>query len=193
MKIYTEVIFEWHSDKLIEVSSESHEYNGPVAQCGGGGGGSSPPPQDYTEERRILNEQKAETTARRDDIRKYFAQLESFASQDEQIALDQYTHGKATRVDDFLTESYGVGRKRDLQTRASGFESDTSVDFDYKMEDQNRNRVYDQIEAGERLNFKQQQQDFTSSRLEREKAYEDQMTEIADQLYNIQSAYAATT
>ena len=42
MKIYTEVIFEWCEDKqcMVEVSSKSEEWNGPVALCGGGGGSS---------------------------------------------------------------------------------------------------------------------------------------------------------
>ena len=36
MKIYTEIIMQWDEDneELVEVSSESHEYSGDVAQCG---------------------------------------------------------------------------------------------------------------------------------------------------------------
>ena len=38
MKVYTEVVMEWDEDKqeMVEVSSESYEYNGDVAQCGSG-------------------------------------------------------------------------------------------------------------------------------------------------------------
>tara|TARA_Y100000593_G_C4323760_1_gene345509 strand:+ start:20030 stop:20953 length:924 start_codon:yes stop_codon:yes gene_type:complete len=40
MKIYTEIVFEWSEDeqKMVEVSSESIDYNGPMALCFGGGG-----------------------------------------------------------------------------------------------------------------------------------------------------------
>jgi len=43
MKIYTKVVIDMATDKVLE--EESFEYNGPVAQCGssgGGGGGSQP-------------------------------------------------------------------------------------------------------------------------------------------------------
>ena len=42
-KIYTEVVFEWceENQRMIEVSSESFNYEGPMAMCGGGSGGSS--------------------------------------------------------------------------------------------------------------------------------------------------------
>ena len=46
MKIYNEVVLQYNeaTDSFIEVSEDSFEYEGPVAQCGkggGGGGGSS--------------------------------------------------------------------------------------------------------------------------------------------------------
>ena len=43
MKIYTKLVIDMTTDKILE--EESFEYNGPVAQCGssGGGGGSSTP------------------------------------------------------------------------------------------------------------------------------------------------------
>ena len=35
MKIYTEIIMQWDEDneELVEVSSESHEYNGNIDYC----------------------------------------------------------------------------------------------------------------------------------------------------------------
>ena len=43
MKIYTKLVIDMTTDKILE--EESFEYNGPIAQCGssGGGGGSSTP------------------------------------------------------------------------------------------------------------------------------------------------------
>ena len=43
MKIYTKLVIDMTTDKILE--EESFEYSGPVAQCGssgGGGGGSQP-------------------------------------------------------------------------------------------------------------------------------------------------------
>jgi hypothetical protein len=37
MKVYDEIVFDFES--LDVVSEKSHEYEGPVAECGGGGGG----------------------------------------------------------------------------------------------------------------------------------------------------------
>jgi len=37
MKIYTEVNYEWKDDQLVEVSSESFNYEGDVSECKGGG------------------------------------------------------------------------------------------------------------------------------------------------------------
>ena len=189
MKIYTEVIFEWKNNKLVEVSSESQDYFGPVAQCGGGGDEDT---RDYTAERAILDEQKAATEARIPEIRKYFSQLEGFAATDATRTAEAYSLGKESRVGDFLTESYGIDKKRDIINRSSGFESDTAVTFDNKMEDDNRNRVFNQLEKSASLDFKTKQDEFTKSKFEREKAYEDQMDQIEDSLYSIRSAYAAT-
>ena len=41
MKIYTEVNYEWKDDQLVEVSSESFNYEGDVSECKGGGGGNT--------------------------------------------------------------------------------------------------------------------------------------------------------
>lgn len=41
MKVYTSVTYQMTKDGMEEVSSESYEYNGPVAQAGSGGGGTN--------------------------------------------------------------------------------------------------------------------------------------------------------
>ena len=41
MKIYTRLVIDMSTDKILE--EESFDYNGPVAQCGGNGGGGSQP------------------------------------------------------------------------------------------------------------------------------------------------------
>lgn len=41
MKVYTSVTYQMTKEGMEEVSSESYEYNGPVAQAGSGGGGTN--------------------------------------------------------------------------------------------------------------------------------------------------------
>jgi len=41
MKVYTEIKYDMTEDGLVETSSKSHEYTGPVAECKGGGNSSN--------------------------------------------------------------------------------------------------------------------------------------------------------
>ena len=78
MKIYTEINYELKDGKLVQVSSESFEYDGDVAQCKGGGGTTYSQGVNYTsdmpkwaqaEHKRLMKEAAALTYGR--DYRGY--------------------------------------------------------------------------------------------------------------------------
>jgi hypothetical protein len=73
MKIYTEINYELKDGKLVQVSSESFEYDGDVAQCKGGGGTTYSQGVNYTsdmpkwaqsEHKRLMEEAAALTYGR---------------------------------------------------------------------------------------------------------------------------------
>jgi hypothetical protein len=49
MRIYTKVVWEWRGDELVEIESESYEYEGPVDYAKGGSSG----PDNYANLERL--------------------------------------------------------------------------------------------------------------------------------------------
>ena len=63
MKVYTEIIINMNTNKII--SEESYNYDGPVDKCCG----SDP---DYSDQYASLSDQKAKLAARKGEVNKYF-------------------------------------------------------------------------------------------------------------------------
>lgn len=194
MQIYNEIIIDMNTGKTI--SEDSYEYDGPVMLCCGGDD-----EPDYTKEKEILAQQRTDLGRRKKEIGEYFDDIGGMAGEEHSRLLTQikneYSTTKTSRADDFLTQSYSIDKQEDIQKRLSGFEVNTEQDDIAQVNESNRLRSYANQDKTNRNAFRStlEREGIQKRRtdLERNKAYEDQMNNIQDMLYQIETTEAGFT
>ena len=167
MKIYTEVIINMETNKVI--SEKSFDYNGPMALCGKSGGDSGLTAGQTT----ALNKQKTDVQDRKGDVKDYFSELKRLSDAD--FHLDQ---GK--RLDSFLAESYNIGKKGELDMRKGKGLTDFSQMYESKVTEDLTKSEFKR--SNDQANLK-----YMSDEMERNKGKFDQLAQLEDQLYQIET------
>ena len=75
MKIYTEVNYEWKNDKLVELSSDSYEYEGAVEEAKGGSFAAAVSNVSRTVKKKVLT--PAQKAAKKAPVKKFTARLKN--------------------------------------------------------------------------------------------------------------------
>jgi len=171
MKIYNEVVIDMNTGTTIY--EDSFEYDGPVMRMCGGGGDSGP---DYTDQINLLSKQAKDVKAREGGIRDYFEDVKGLTSQ-------TFNNENKSALDSFLSDSYSIGKQDEKAIRTSGFETDSSLTEDIAQTKDSRSDAYENASESRSLSNQK-------SGIEQSKAYEDQMDQIEDMLYQIKTEKA---